>query len=299
VTDWKQFNHRSTADAVLEGVDLTGKLMIVTGANTGIGFEAARALAAAGARVVFACRNEQAGRGAVERITLQHPGVKAEFSMLDLASPVSVREFAARFADDDIDVLVCNAGLVNKQYEEVESGFEHTVAVSHLGHFLLTQQLLDPLLRGGSGRVVMVSSESHRQPKRLAFDKLPLTQKTFSILESYGQAKLCNLLFANELHRRYFDRGLSACSLHPGNLVTTDIARGSLLMRVGMMIASPFTKSPNQGAATTVLCAVHPEASEVSGRYFSHCQEKRASREAEDPQVAERLWKLSEGWVSD
>jgi WW domain-containing oxidoreductase len=144
----------------------------------------------------------------------------------------------------------------------------------------------------------MVSSESHRQPKTLDFDKLPLTRETFSIVESYGQSKLCNLLFANELHRRYLDQGLSACSLHPGNLVTTDIGRGSIWMRIGMKLASPFTKSPSQGAATTVLCAVHPDDDEVSGRYFSHCQVVRASREAEDPAVAGRLWKLSEDWVS-
>jgi WW domain-containing oxidoreductase len=270
----------------------------VTGANTGIGFEAARALSSAGARVIFACRNEEAGLNAVDRVRTQHPNAIAEFERLDLASLASVREFADRFADQPIDVLVCNAGVVNSEYAEVENGFEHTVGVSHLGHFLLTQLLLPSLLVGDGGRVVMVSSESHRQPKTLNFEKLPLSRETFSIMESYGQAKLCNLLFSNELHRRYFDQKLSAVALHPGNLVTTDIGRGSFWMRLGMRLASPFTKSPNQGAATTVLCAVHPDASEVSGRYFSHCREARASREAEDPAVAERLWKLSEDWCA-
>jgi WW domain-containing oxidoreductase len=302
MTDWKRFSNKTTADEIVEGVDLSGKLVIVTGANTGIGFEAARALASAGARVVFACRNEEAGHAAVARTIAQHPSAIAEFSKLDLASLESVREFAARFANEDVDVLVCNAGVVNTHYHEVESGLEHTLGVCHLGHFLLTQLLLPRLLQraqgGGSARVVMVSSESHRQPKTLNFDKLPLTRETFSVLESYGQAKLCNLLFANELHRRYFDQGLSACSLHPGNLVTTDIGRGSIWMRIGMALASPFTKSANQGAATIALCAVHPDASEVSGHYFSHCQQQRPSRESQDPAVAERLWKLSEGWVA-
>ena len=109
---------------------------------------------------------------------------------------------------------------------------------------------------------------------------------------------LCNVLFANELHRRYFDKGLSARSLHPGNLVTTDIGRGSLLMRLGMLLASPFTKNANQGAATTVVCAVHPDRAAISGEYYSHCQPKRPSQEAQDEAVAERLWKMSEGWVA-
>ena len=298
MVDWNQFNRNSTADDVLADVDLSGKLVIVTGANTGIGFEAARAMAAVGARVVFACRNAEAGKEAVARTVAQHPNANAEFSKLDLASLDSVRAFAERFASESIDVLVCNAGVVNSEYQEVEGGFEHTVGVCHVGHFLLTQLLLPALLRSGVGRVVMVASESHRQPKTLDFDKLPLTRETFSILESYGQAKLCNVLLANELHRRYFDQGLSACSLHPGNLVTTEIGRGSIWMRIGMALASPFTKSPNQGAATIALCAAHPEASAISGQYFSHCQLKRPSRESQDAAVAERLWKLSEGWVS-
>lgn len=298
MTDWNRFDKTTTADEVVEGIDLSGKLIIVTGSNTGIGFESARAMAAAGARVVFACRDEQKGRDAVTRTLAQHPGATAEFSKLDLASYGSVREFAARFADDDIDVLVCNAGIVNNRYRETESGFEHTVGVCHLGHFLLTQHLLPQLLRGGRGRVVMVSSESHRQPKTLDFEKLPLTRENFSILESYGQAKLCNLLFSNELHRRYFDQGLSACSLHPGNLVTTDIGRGSILMRIGMLLASPFTKTANQGAATIAVCATHPDATEISGRYYSHCQPKRPSREAENVETAARLWDRSEGWVA-
>ena len=298
MTDWNGFDHKTTADEVLEGVDLAGKLMIVTGANTGIGFEAARALCSAGARVIFACRNEETGRAAVQRAMDQHPGVKAEFRQLDLGSLESVRSFAKEFEEEAVDVLICNAGLINKDYQTAENGLEQTVSVCHIGHFLLTQMLLPSLRRSGGGRVVMVASESHRQPKTLDFEKFPLSAENFSVLESYGQSKLCNVLFANELHRRYFDEGLSACSLHPGNLVTTDIGRGSLLMRLGMLLASPFTKSANQGAATTVLCAVHPDREAISGEYYSHCQPKRPSRESQDPGVAAKLWTLSEGWVA-
>lgn len=302
MTDWNGFDHKTTGDEVVSGIDLAGKLMIVTGANTGIGYEAARALSAAGARVIFACRNEETGRAAVKRTIDQHPDSNAEFRRLDLGSLGSVRRFASEFEEEAVDVLICNAGLINKDYQTAENGIEQTVSVCHIGHFLLTQQLLPSLLRAGgdagAGRVVMVASESHRQPKKLDFDKFPLSAETFSVLESYGQSKLCNVLFANELHRRYFDKGLSACSLHPGNLVTTDIGRGSLLMRLGMLLASPFTKNANQGAATTVVCAVHPDRAAISGEYYSHCQLKRPSQESQDEAVAERLWKMSEGWVA-
>jgi WW domain-containing oxidoreductase len=235
---------------------------------------------------------------AARRIAERHPNARAEHSDLDLASWPSVRAFADRLDAEAVDALVCNAGVVNLRYREVESGFEHTVGVCHLGHFLLTQQLLPRLLANPSGRVVMVSSESHRSPRTLDFDRLPLPRAGYSGLVAYGQAKLCNVLFANELQRRYQDRGLTACSLHPGTLVTTRIGRDALWVRLLMALVSPFTKSAEQGAATSVLCAVHPEPAAVAGRYFDHCRPKRSSREANDPEVAHRLWEASEAWVA-
>jgi len=281
---------------VVRGLDLSGRLMIVTGANTGIGFETARALASAGARVVLACRNPEAGRDAVRRIVARHPRADAKLALLDLASFASVRAFTDALAAPRIDALICNAGLFNTSYRATPGGFEHTVGVSHLGHFLLTLRLL-PRLLAAQGRVVMVSSESHRQPRKLDFDRFPLPEQHYSMMVAYGQAKLCNVLFANELQRRYGAEGLTACSLHPGTLVSTEIGRDSALARVVMRLVSPFTKSPSQGAATSVFCAVHPDRAALGGRYFSHCQPKPSSPEANDPAVASRLWQLSEKWV--
>jgi WW domain-containing oxidoreductase len=226
----------------------------------------------------------------------RHPGAKAQLAPLDLASFTSVRAFTDSLEVPRIDALLCNAGVFNRSYRTTEGGFEHTVGVSHLGHFLLTIRLL-PRLLAAQGRVVMVSSESHRQPRRLDFDRLPLPKQHYSMLVAYGQAKLCNVLFANELQRRFGDQGLTACSLHPGTLVTTEIGRDSLITRILIRVASPFTKSPNQGAATSVFCAVHPDRAYLAGRYFSDCQPKPSSREANDPDVASRLWQLSEEWV--
>jgi len=287
---------KTTADEVLRGVDLSGRFMIVTGANTGLGFETARALAAAGARVLLACRSAEKGRDAVSKIQQAHPDADVASATLDLASFTSIDAFVESIEDTSIDVLICNAGVLNASYQESDGGIERTVGVSHLGHFLLVKGLLPKLLAGHQGRVVMLGSEAHRSPRTLDFDDFPLSPENYSQLKSYGQAKLCNTLFANELQRRYGDQGLTACSLHPGNLVTTEIGRDSLLTRIVMKLVSPFTKSPAQGAATTVLCTIHPDAEAVAGRYFSHCQPAKMSQEAQNPEVARRLWELTESW---
>ena len=294
-----QLGSKTTADEVVRGMDLSGRFVVVTGANTGIGFETARSLASAGARVLLACRSAEKASDAIERIRERHPKAYIAFAVLDLGSFASIRSFAESLGEPSIDILICNAGVLNASYHESDGGIEHTVGVSHVGHFLLVHELRPKLLAAGGGRVVMVGSEAHRSPRTLDFEKFPLRADNFSQLVSYGQAKLCNTLFANELQRRYGDQGLTACSLHPGNLVTTEIGRDSLLARLAMKLVSPFTKSPAQGAATSVLCAVHPDAMAVAGRYFSHCQPAKMSREAENPEVAKRLWEITESWFSD
>lgn len=291
-----QFGSKTTADEVVAGMDLSGRVMLVTGANTGIGYDTARSLASAGARVLLACRSSEKGEDAVQRIRGSHPNADVAFKQLDLASFDSIRTFVESLNEPSIDVLIGNAGVVNAKYRESDGGIEHTVGVSHLGHFLLVRGLLPKLLANGGGRIVMVGSESHRSPRTLDFENFPLCADNFSALKSYGQAKLCNTLFANELQRRSGDQGLTACSLHPGNLVTTEIGRDSLLTRIAMTLASPFTKSTAQGAATSVICAVHPDPTAVGGKYYSHCQPTRMSREAENPEVAKRLWELTESW---
>lgn len=291
------FNGRSTADEVLSNKDLSNKTIIVTGANTGIGFETARALAAAGSHIILAGRNRTTNEQAIQKISALHPNANVEFAQLDLASLESVRAFCENLSAENIDVLICNAGVTTPDYRETADGFEQTVGICHRGHFLLTQLLMPRLLASPDPRVVVVSSESHRHPKVIDFDKLPLPKADYKGLIAYGQAKLCNTLFANELQRRYAAQGLTACSLHPGTFVTTDIGRNSMLGRVFMALASPFTKSPAQGAATSVFCATHEPAQDIAGLYFSDCQPKRNSKESDDLEVAKKLWDLSEQWV--
>jgi WW domain-containing oxidoreductase len=294
----KKLGARSSTSDVLQGKDLTGRTVVITGSNCGIGFETAQALAGAGAKVIFACRNIEKGEEAMRRCKALHPESKLAFFPLDLASADSIKHFCGEVKSEAIDTLICNAGLMPTNYQETKEGLEMTVGVCHFGHFLLTQLLLPQLLTATAPRVVMLSSESHRMPAKLNFNKFPLTKTDrFSALTAYGQAKLCNALFANELQRRFEYKGLTACSLHPGALITTSFGRDSGFLSLVFKLVSPLTKNPNQGAATTVYCASQENTEELAGKYFSHCKPSRSTKEANNPETARKLWEVSEEWV--
>ena len=294
-----KFGSRTSSDTVLNGKNLSGKNIIITGANTGIGYEAARALAAVGANITLACRNDDKGLAAVANIKASHPNAKVEYRSLDLSSVASIKSFSEALTLDTIDTIICNAGVVPTGYQETAEGIEQCVGVCHFGHFALCKLLLPKVLKSKDPRIVMVSSESHRSPKTLNFEKYPLNKNNFAIFTAYGQAKLSNALFANELQRRFGKQGLSACSLHPGALISTDIGRNSGIFSVLMKLISPLTKNPNQGASTTVYCAAYARREEIQGQYFSHCKKVKASKEANDPAVASKLWDISEAFCEE
>lgn len=297
VSPRKNFGGKTTSEEVVAGMDLSAQTIIVTGANTGIGEVAATVLAGAGARVIFACRTRSTAEIAIARARSIYPDCRAEFAELDLASLASIKRFAASLDVDRIDTLICNAGLAVMAYEETADGFERTVGVCHIGHFLLARLLMPKLLAAPSPRVVMVSSTSHKQPAKLDFENFPMSADKFKGMTAYGQAKLCNVLMAKSLQRRYGDRGLTACALHPGTLIATEIGRNSALVGTLIKLIRPFTKTRSQGAATTVWAAVHEPASELAGQYLTDCQISRSSIESNDVSVADRLWQLSEGWI--
>jgi WW domain-containing oxidoreductase len=292
-----RFGARTSAYDVVAGRDLSGRTIIVTGANTGIGEPTARALASAGARVIYACRQAATGEAAVARAKAAHPGCNAEFAELDLASFRSIKRFVERLRAERIDTLICNAGLFLVTWAETEEGFERTLGVCHIGHFLLARWLMPRLLSSGAPRVVMVSSVAHGSPPKLDFERLPIAPTAFKGMVAYGQAKLCNVLMAKELQARYSTRGMNACALHPGTLVTTDIGRYSKIVGALIRLVSPFTKNPLQGAATSVYAAVHEPASDLAGRYLQDCLVADCSAEANDATVARRLWALSDEWI--
>jgi NAD(P)-dependent dehydrogenase (short-subunit alcohol dehydrogenase family) len=285
-----------------------GRHVIVTGTG-GLGYETALALAAAGASVVLAGRNESKGRGSVVRILNRHPGASVVFERLDLASLASIADFAGQMEAQrkPIDLLVNNAGVMAPpQRETTSDGFELQFGTNHLGHFALTGRLL-PLLRAGKApRVTTVSSGAHHTGK-IDFDDLQRA-KRYSPWLAYSQSKLANLLFAFELQRRSDQGGwgLMSNAAHPGYARTDLIANGpglnSLSSRVGSLLVAPWaSQSPADGALPQLFAATSPDAKPAGyygpGQLFELVgppAPARISHAAQDPDVAKRLWEVSE-----
>ncbi len=284
--------------------DQTGRVAIVTGANSGIGYETAKALAARGATVIVASRNEQRGRKAVEDLRRELAGATIEFILLDLASQASVRAFTeafnARF--DRLDLLINNAGvMMPPTRQETEDGFELQFGTNHLGHFTLTLLLIDRLIATEGSRVVNVSSSAQNLGK-LDLDDLQWTKRSFQRMASYGASKIANMLFTFELQRRFREAGVStiATSAHPG-WTATNLQRTSPLLR---MLNPLVSMKPWQGALPTLHAAVAPEAE--PGAYYGphglgntrgYPVPNKPAKESHDARLAARLWTLSEGLV--
>jgi len=283
--------------------DMAGKIVLITGGNTGIGKEAAVGLASAGARVVITARNEERGRAARKEIVERSGSTIVDVMPLDLARFESIRSFAAdllgRF--DRLDVLVNNAGLILRRRTETADGFESTFGINHLGHFLLTDLLLERLRASAPARVVVVSSNAHKGARRgLDFDDLQSARR-YRWMDAYNKSKLANIYFARELSRRLDGTSVTANALHPG-FVRSEFGRGGDLGPVygfGIRyIAGPFAISPEKGARTTVYLAASPEVEGVSGGYFYKCKPSAPSAVAQNDDAARRLWDASERLVA-
>ncbi|XP_039512631.1 WW domain-containing oxidoreductase-like [Pimephales promelas] len=226
---------------------------------------------------------------------------------LDLASLRSVQEFAENFKARKLllHVLVCNAAVCTQPWRLTEDGLESTFQICHLAHFYLVQLLLDVLRLSAPARVVVVSSESHRFTDlvdscgKVDLNLLSPPQKQYWSMLAYNRAKLCNLLFSSELNRRMAAFGVTSNALHPGNMMYTSIHRSWWLMTLLFTFARPFTKSMQQGAATTVYCAVAPELEGIGGMYFNNCFRCLPSPQAQDTAAALSLWELSERLIQE
>ena len=282
--------------------DMQGKTVVVTGGNSGIGFETASALAGMGARVVVTARNADKGRAALAAIA-QRVGSEAQVQLVvfDLADLSSVRRGAAEVLEQAprLDVLVNNAGLVLSERSETVDGFESTFATNHLGPFLLTNLLLERIMASSPARIVNVASTAHSAARKgIPFDDLQ-SEKKYATMRVYGQSKLANILFTQELARRLKGTGVTANSLHPGTVRTGYGADGDArgLLAFGIKISSPFFLSPAKGARTSVYLASDPAVAGMSGEYFVKCKPKQPKRQARDPEAARRLWQVSEDLV--
>ncbi|MFC9471245.1 oxidoreductase [Nocardia sp. NPDC056952] len=277
--------------------DLAGRIAVVTGANTGLGFETARALAARGAAVALACRDSGKAADAAERIARQAPGAKVDTVALDLASLTSVRAASetVRSRYDRVDLLINNAGVTGLS-GTTEDGFESQFGINHLGHFALTGLLLDHLVAAEAGRVVTVSSIGHR------FGRIDLDDPARSAGNAYAVSKLANLLFTYELDRRL--AGTSACALaaHPGGASTEVFRHSPAVFRLpNLAVARLFGRTPAMGALPTLRAATDPAAqgSEYYGpsglfEIGGYPERVRSSSRSMDRESARRLWEASE-----
>jgi NAD(P)-dependent dehydrogenase (short-subunit alcohol dehydrogenase family) len=318
------FGAASTTSDVINGVDLTGKVAIVTGGYSGLGRETARTLRSAGARVVVPARD-------LDRAAAALAGLNVEIEPMDLIDPASIDRFAQKFlaSGQPLHILVNSAGIMAlPKLTRDARGYEYQFATNHLGHFQLTARLLPALRQANGGRVVSVSSLGHRYSP-VVFGDPNFEHHPYERWAAYGQSKTANILFAVALDARFKADGVRAFSLHPGSIVGTGLEKylsreeliaGGILDEDGKPILDPARqlKTVEQGAATQVWCATNPKLDEKGGVYCENCEVAGVLAErpkattiadstrltgvmayAVDPEAAERLWRLSEQLVEN
>ncbi|GMN32058.1 hypothetical protein TIFTF001_003520 [Ficus carica] len=309
------FSARSTAEEVTHGIDGTALTAIVTGASSGIGAETTRVFALRGVHTIMAVRNLNAGRDVKEEITKKIPTAKIDVMELDLSSMASVRKFASDYISSGLplNILINNAGILAPPFSLSKDNIEVQFATNHLGHFLLTNLLLDTMKKTSKknskeGRIVNVSSEGHRftYPEGIRFDKINDESGfrfDFTIfyksMHAYGQSKLANILHSNELARILKSEGanITANSVHPGAVATNILRRPGFFLDVvrvlGKYVVQYMVKTPQQGAATQCYVALHSQLKGVTGEYFADSNRADPSSLAKDTELAKKLWDFS------
>ncbi|HEY5624145.1 MAG TPA: SDR family oxidoreductase [Gammaproteobacteria bacterium] len=282
------FGASSTAEEVTAGIDLTGKTALVTGCNSGIGYETMRVLALRGAHVLGTARTMERGEEACASVEGRCTPLVLELT--DFDSVVACAD-QVQARGVPLDILVCNAGVLFRELRQVR-GLEMQFVVNHLGHFLLTHRLMEDVIAAPQGRVVVVSSVAHRNPGPggIQFDDLSGSGWASS---AYGHSKLANGLFSLELARRFEGTRATSNSLHPG-VVDTNIFRNLETRFSGRRL-----KTLEEGAATTCYLATSPGLAGVSGYYFADCNPEEPTELMQDGEMASRLWDVSEELVRD
>ncbi|CAI9259622.1 unnamed protein product [Lactuca saligna] len=296
------FSASSTAEDVTQGINGTGLTAIITGATSGIGMETTRVLALHEVHVIMAVRNTESGRSIKENILKKIPNAKVDVMELDLSSLASVRNFAAEFISSGLplNLLINNAGVMAPPFMLSKDKIELQFATNHLGHFLLTQLLLETMKRTSheqkkEGRIVNVSSEAHRFAyKGIYFDNLN-DESSYSPIYAYGQSKLANILHAKELTRHFKENGvnLTANALHPGSIATNLLRYHNIIDGMVDWVGKYFLKNIPQGAATTCYVALHPQVKGVSGEYFMDSNIAQPNSYAKDENLGKELWDIS------
>lgn len=314
MTARENFGATTTTDEVLDGIDLSGKLVVITGGASGLGQETARAMAAKGAQIVIPARDLTKGEEAAAAIKASVPGADIEIMECDLGSMASTRKFADAFLarHDRIDLLINNAGVMACPYGETADGLEMQFGTNHIGHFLLTNLLMPAILNGGEtgdSRIVNLSSRGHHFDG-VHFDDLKFEKRDYDKWLSYGQAKTANVLFSVGLEKRLAEKGVHSYAVHPGGIRTNlgrhlteeDIATLMKRMEENAGKSVAF-KTVEAGAATSCYAATAPEIAGKGGVYLEDCHvaavddesgEEGVRSYAVDADNAEQLWAVSE-----
>lgn len=273
--------------------DLTGKTVIITGCNTGIGYYVALDLAFRNARIVMACRNAEKANAAKEKIIAETGNKQIVFQQVNLSSLQSVRQFTERIINEEshLDILINNAGIIHSNSLLTEDGLNTIYCINHFAPFLLTNLLLDLLQSSAPSRVINVSSHGHKIGSiRFENMKCPMLDDGHT---TYANTKLANVLFTRELARRTEGKGISTFSVHPG-FCDTELFRFMPSLVQALMTRYPLMKTAKEGAQTILHCALSEGIESTSGEYYADCKVSSTSANGRDMAVAKKLWEVSE-----
>ncbi len=276
--------------------------VLITGGNAGIGRATAIALARKGAQVIITSRLERKAQTAVKEIQQASGSDDVGFQLLDLSDQRSVRLSVEKIKQQfpKIDVLINNAGCYFSELQLNGDGIEMQFATNHLGHFLLTNLLMENLKTAGNARIINLSSIVHRSTRELYLGDINYENSEYTGWKSYSRSKFCNILFTKELARRSERTGITVNAVHPGGVRTTIAEKNANWhTKLGWILMKPFMITVEQGAATSVHLASSAEVEGRTGHYWVRCRQEWSNRPSQDPELAKALWKKSEELVGE
>ena len=269
----------------MNNTNMSGKTCLITGANSGIGFETAKSLATMGANLILVCRDPQRGEDARQKIIQESANNHVDLLIADMSLMASIRSLAEKVNNDypELHVLINNAGLMLTKRELTSEGYEMQYAVHHLGAFLLTHLLLDKLKTSSPARIINVTSKMHTM-NTIDFDNLQ-AEKKFGPFKTYAASKLANIMFTYSLAEKLNGSGVTVNCLHPG-VIASNIGSTPGFIKM-------FMKSTEKGAETPLYLATSPEVEEINGKYFMDKKVRSTSKDSYNKEVAEKLWQIS------
>ena len=274
--------------------NLENKVCLITGATNGIGEESAKELSKMGAEIVFVARNEEKGKKLKEEL-FRASGREATMILANLSSQAEVRRAAEEFLalDKPLDILLNNAGIMNRERRETVDGLEEVFSVNHLAYFTFTLILAEKLKQTKESRVVNVASGAHQFVKDMNFDDLQ-SEQAYKPMQVYGQSKLANILFTKALSEKLSNYDVTVNCLHPG-FVSTGIGSNNnkTLWTFLMFLAKPFARKTDKGAETSIYLCCSPDVKDTSGEYFVDCKIEKISAAAKSAEQAAKLWEIS------